>query len=1065
MSLLSGLLILPRLVAANDWDLSRDFHAGKDTGADAWCYYSIDDGCLDGSYDRLTRFARNLAGHEGFHVWHRPERSTVPFIAKNITDRPIDLWGPGQGTVPPDSVVVSPDAPRYGRFHAMHVAIGWKSPLDGRVDIQGRLYMAPDARDAGYGVDWYLDRGEATSVLASGTLAIGDNTPEKSDSIALTSVPVRTGEVVYLIVAARDWIELDTTIVSLNISESRADTGFSAPRSLVAEGRKHAEPIPEEIQRRLAAPELARRPYPWSSPITPPEPDTRDLSTQEAQAILEQDWLFQADGRPTCRRARQEIEWARQLAARLARNPQTPSLSQLLAELTRLDELLAAIERERGETALVEGTYFEVRRVKRRVAFANPVIDFSQLVLVDGPYPQGMEWEHQCRHRNGMLALPGGRLLVLDGLHPGGHVRKLAAEKAGSFWRPDVSFDGKRVLYCYKAHDEKSFHLHEINIDGTGHRQLTFSDYDDLDPIYLPDGHIMFTTTRCNTYVRCSGYSYSYILARCDGDGRNVYLVSQGSEPDWLPSLLHDGRVIYSRWEYTDKALWRMQSLWTTNPDGTGTVAFWGNQSVWPDHLAEPRAIPGSHRVMFTGTAHHDWYAGSIGIIDPSKGFNFPVGLTKVTADVPWPEVPKPPTDPMEADDYHESGVFTAYKSPYPLSEEDFLVSARIGKVPSRAGPGHFALYLMDVHGNRELIYRGHYNVWHALPLRSRDAPPRLLDRVAWPGTGSDREPPEMGTLYSADVCQGVSGLPRELVKYVRVLQMDPRTYTSWTRDGRFEGPVVSVVQDDGVKRVLGTTPVREDGSVYFKVPPGKALHFQLLDDEYRALHTMRSFTGVMPGEHRGCVGCHEMHSTVPVGEGLALRGAPADLTPPPWGTTGISYERHVQPVLDKYCGKCHQGDGEARQDFDLTLRESGLQFREKPNYSQLRPAVFKEPYLSLIGYAQYNFLDIPEGPPGIAGALMLENFDKSDPTAYQTLEPMKHLSYTSRLIELASSGEHYGVKADAASVRQLTAWVDAICPYRGDEDIRALPDPDFPGIEYLPIRPRVRTAPDIPRP
>ena len=103
------------------------------------------------------------------------------------------------------------------------------------------------------------------------------------------------------------------------------------------------------------------------------------------------------------------------------------------------------------------------------------------------------------------------------------------------------------------------------------------------------------------------------------------------------PALLADGRVIYSRWEYSDKALWRIQSLWTTRQDGTGTRVFWGNQSVWPDHLAEARPIPGSERVMFAGVAHHDWFAGSIGILDPSKGRNFPHGLTKVTADVTWP--------------------------------------------------------------------------------------------------------------------------------------------------------------------------------------------------------------------------------------------------------------------------------------------------------------------------------------------------------------------------------------------------------------------------------------------
>jgi len=114
----------------------------------------------------------------------------------------------------------------------------------------------------------------------------------------------------------------------------------------------------------------------------------------------------------------------------------------------------------------------------------------------------------------------------LEGLHPGGHLRQLAPDKQGSFWRPDVSFDGARVLFCYKAHDDISFHLYEINLDGTGLRQLTAGDYDDIDPIYLPDGHIVFTTTRANTYVRCMPYTYCYVLARCDADGKNVYMRS-----------------------------------------------------------------------------------------------------------------------------------------------------------------------------------------------------------------------------------------------------------------------------------------------------------------------------------------------------------------------------------------------------------------------------------------------------------------------------------------------------------------------------------------------------------
>lgn len=702
--------------------------------------------------------------------------------------------------------------------------------------------------------------------------------------------------------------------------------------------------------------------------------------------------------------------------------------------------------------------YIAVRRVKRRIMLQNPAIDFDTVLFIDSPYPQGAEWPHEARHRNGMMAVPGGRLLVLEGLHPGGRLRKLAPrEGPASFWRPDLSFDGKRVLFCMKPADEPSFHLYEVNIDGSGLRQLTESPYDDLDPIYLPDGHIMFSTTRCNTYIRCMPYTYAYVLARCEADGSDIYIISQGNEPDWLPTLLNDGRIIYTRWEYTDKALWRIQSLWTTQGDGTGTVTFWGNQSVWPDMLIEPRPIPGSHRVMFTGAAHHDWFAGSVGIVDPRKGYNFPDGLTKVTADVPWPECGEPPLDPAEAEDYHTSGALTAYKTPYPLSEEDFLVSARTGAVPSGGGAGKFKLYLMDVHGNRELIYEGAHNILHAIPVKPRPRPTPEPDRVAWPGTGDEHGAVAQGVLYSPNVYEGVPGLPRGIVKYLRVIQMDSRTYSTWTRDvmpHQHQGPTVSILQSDGVKRVLGTVPVEADGSAQFEAPPGKALHFQLLDERYRALQTMRSFTGVMPGESRGCIGCHELHSLTPVsrpGGGVVAR--PARLTPPPWGAdVSLGYERMIQPLLDRHCGACHTGDAPGQASFDVTLRPG--------------EGVFKEPYLTIVGGSVYHGERRLDAPPSLAACPPVESWPRAGvPQSAQTFAPMRYLSYASKLVNhYAASGEHYGVQMGERDLRILTAWVDAVCPYRGDEEVRAIADPDFPGIELLPIRPRTATAPLIDR-
>ena len=692
--------------------------------------------------------------------------------------------------------------------------------------------------------------------------------------------------------------------------------------------------------------------------------------------------------------------------------------------------------------------YFAVRRLKRRILLKNPVLDFSRVLFIDQPWPQGPESLHEAIHRMGIMAVPGGRLLVLEGLHPGGSPRLLAPQdKPGSFWRPDLSFDAAKVLFCFKPHDEKSFHLYEMGVDGSGLRQLTDSDYDDVDPIYLPDGHLLFTTTRGNSYVRCGPFIYSYVLARSDADGRNVYLISHNGEPDFVPALLNDGRVIYSRWEYTDKPLWRLQKLWTTNQDGTGTAHFWGNQSVWPDHLSEPRPIPGSRRVMFSGVGHHDWWSGSIGIIDPDQGRDFPHGLTKVTADLRWPEVSDPPVDPQEAADYHASGRYTGYKTAYPLSEEDFLVSAR--------GQGNkFRLYLMDVHGNRDLIYEGVYNVWHAIPVRPRQAPPAQPNRVAWPGTGAERRPPQPGVFYSPDVYQGVPDLPRGIVKYLRVFQLDYKTYSTWNKTYRHSGPAVSIVQEEGVKRILSEVPVESDGSVYFQAPAGRTLYFQLLDAERRCVQTMRSFTGLMPGEQRGCVGCHELHSTAPAAQGgLALRRPPTELTPPAWGTESISYERFVQPVLDRYCVRCHQGKAPGEAEPNLALR---------PGHS-----VFKEPYLTLVGPAGWGN-PVGGGKPGygIAGAIPVESaYDQNDPRGLTTLPPMQYLSRQSRLVELASSGKHYDVKVDPLSLHRLIAWVDACCPFMGEDELRAQGDPDFPGIERLPIRPRVATAPVVERP
>ncbi len=723
--------------------------------------------------------------------------------------------------------------------------------------------------------------------------------------------------------------------------------------------------------------------------------------------------------------------------------------------------------------------YLAVRQVKRQIMLKNPLVDFNKVVFVDVPCYDALN--HESMHRVFPQAQNNvGRLLTLEGLHPDGKLTDLTGQP-GMFWRPDVSFDGKKILFCMRPKEDRTFHLYETSADGGAIRQITDAKYDDLDPIYMPTGGITFLSNRGNSYARCAVAHPSYVVARCDANGKNVYLLGMGTEPEYTPALLPDGRVMYTRWEYTDKELFRIQSLWTMNPDGTNVSTLWGNQSYWPDMLVEARAIPGSDRIIFSGQGHHDIVHGSIGMVDPKKGFNYPDGLTRVTTDRPWAEVGNGPADAVEKKDYHASGKFDGYRCPYPLSDELFLVSAKLpaagdprGVGSAKQNKGHFALYLMDVWGNRELIHTGTHDILYAMPVRPRAKPQAILDRVDWPGAGGEDKKAAPGVLYSNDVFEGLNDDLRKMTKHVRVIHQEVTTFTFGLKcqmpdhkgvrsqhGDQHAGPPLTIASNDGIKRILGTVPIEKDGSIAVEVPPCISIHFQLLDKDYRAVHTMRSFTGVMPGEWRGCVGCHESRGTSAVGkQSIALSKGPSPPIPPPWGPKyHLGYRQDIQPILDQHCGDCHQGEGKGRKALDLTFRPS----TDGGSYT--------EPYLTLtLGKKRSigRFARTQSGG-GIAGSLlpMASGFP---PEADLTVPPLTAMASQSKLIDYATSGKHYKVKVDSLSARKLTAWVDLLCPYWNEDDIRAIPDPDpndpyFANSKYPPRTPGVKPFADSPYP
>lgn len=125
--------------------------------------------------------------------------------------------------------------------------------------------------------------------------------------------------------------------------------------------------------------------------------------------------------------------------------------------------------------------------------------------------------------------------------------RTLLETETGVIRDPELSFDGKRIVFSYRKNIDDDYHIYEINTDGSDLRQLTFAaGISDIDPLYLPDGGIVFSSTRepkycmCNRHIMCN-------LFRMDVDGANIVQIGKSTLFEGHSSLLNDGRIIYDR--------------------------------------------------------------------------------------------------------------------------------------------------------------------------------------------------------------------------------------------------------------------------------------------------------------------------------------------------------------------------------------------------------------------------------------------------------------------------------------------------------------------------------------
>jgi hypothetical protein len=650
----------------------------------------------------------------------------------------------------------------------------------------------------------------------------------------------------------------------------------------------------------------------------------------------------------------------------------------------------------------------EFLAIRREALVANPLVSRWPILFVRRAQylnAHGPD-ETMCQSNEPVVAgcfRGRGQLKVLDAAT--GTTRVLLDVPQGIARDPIVHFDGRRILFSMRRDAHDDYHLYEIDSDGRNLRQLTFAPrVSDIQPVYLPDGSILFSSTRTPKYIHCQRHLMASLFLM-DGDGANIHQIGYNTLFEGRSSLLPDGRVLYSRWEYVDKHFSSAYGLWTTNPDGTNQSLLYGNLSWQPGAMLDARAVPGSRQIVcIFGSVHdHEW--GAMVLTDPAQGNDGPQTWVRTwPADVrarlaQWNVVGR-------VGSYDSFvGLSPKYAMPCPLSDKYFLCSRTLDAQSQEMG-----IFLVDVFGNELLLHREPPGCFQPMPLSPRPRPPVIPDRI---------DPKsESGTFYVADVYQGgaMVGVRRGAVKTLRIVEVPPKlTYPpngvgDWTApgDGESHHPTAVCWNHYNSKRVLGTVPVEADGSAYFEVPARRFVYFQLLDENGMMIQSMRSGTSLLPGERTGCVGCHDYRSAPrEKRDSLALRREPSAITPWYGPARDFSYAAEVQPVLNRHCVACHdydKGPGKKQVltgDLGLAFNASYVTLMARsPAIWQLPKAGKPKPLVSTVGTGP-----LPVVPPYSWG------------------------SHRSRLVDLLRAG-HEKVAIPPEDLDRIVTWIDLNAPY-----------------------------------
>ena len=806
-----------------------------------------------------------------------------------------------------------------------------------------------------------------------------------------------------------------------------------------------------------------------------------------------------------------DLDYIRQASALGVHRSSTDLLAYAATFVERADDLLTYIrQRELGSNAAVaeaqharvvsalqelkEATiespndltrcrlgYLKVRHGVRNLIFANPDVNFDQVVFGVRQAPRG----------NGNITVgrwnthtPGGDIYVKRGFRPEDPAEPLLAGRLGPghLRGLELSWDADKLVFAYAKQPgrasgdtplpekndfggyfgqgvgavEEMSHLFEMNIDGTGLRQLTDDPFHaDQEPTYLPNGDIVFVSDRSYFGSQCAGAleqdNMILNLYRCDPDGSNIRPLSNNKDFDRHPHVMDTGQLLFLHWEYQERHLWQTHTLWTCRPDGAMTDALYKQHiDSGPMSLREARQVYGQRKLVAIACGHHNYDQGAVFLVDYSVGTNNREGMRNVTPGVSGTEGGYGGIRPVPEGGVRDGGGH--YMFPYPLSDRSLLASYSYKRPEENAGQ-NFSLYYIDVWGNKELIHRDRkMSVAFLSPVRPAPRPPVIEESS--PVLAGARN---YAVACVADVHAGWADEETARIKYLRISQKVPwPCVKDESKSCGFNDlhwmpaawdPVLGM-WDWGTARVIGVVPVEADGSAYFKVPADQTVYFQALDDNYLELRRMRSNVTFRAGESRSCIGCHETRAVTPppgrTSMPLAMLREPSTPEPPPWGDRVVpDFEQHIQPIFEQHCIPCHgEQDPEGGLEFSSRRVDGYLQsYRTLFGLSATDATPFAKNYWSIwypgesplsdeAASAAKTFLkNVLRDPPPSQLVMLADYMGGAEVT-----QPLQFGSARSKLtLTLLNDSEHVkevGLSRD--EWLSLVTWVDLNAQYWG---------------------------------